>query len=144
MESQPIPLPRERDQVVMEIMFGKNLTKNMTRSLSRCRGASEIIFLLDMTMSNGQYLEQFVFNPGGQTSRSKYKFTHKNPTRGDWEVWFNLWHIHTTAGDKLHIPLGIWLAPTQRIWRWFYSPANDNLHRNEEGKVHHYLPAPNC
>jgi hypothetical protein len=34
MESQPIPLPRERDQVVMEILFGKNLDTNTIQSLS--------------------------------------------------------------------------------------------------------------
>jgi hypothetical protein len=56
MESQPIPLPRDMDQVVMEIMFGKNLATNTIRSLSQCRGALEIIFLLDMTMTDGQYL----------------------------------------------------------------------------------------
>jgi hypothetical protein len=74
MESQPILLLRERDQVVMEIMFGKNLATNRIRSLSQWKGALEIIFLLDMTTANGQYLEQFVFDLGGQTSRSKYKF----------------------------------------------------------------------
>jgi hypothetical protein len=40
-----IPLPRERDQVVMELIFGKNLDKNTMRSLSRCQGALEITFL---------------------------------------------------------------------------------------------------
>ncbi len=128
MESQPIFLPRERDQVVMEIMFGKKLAKNMIRSLSRCRGAIEIIFLSDMTTADGRYLNRFVFDLGGQTSRSKYKFPQENPTRGDWEVWFNFWHKHTATGDKLHTPHGKWLAPTHRIWRWFYSPANSNLH----------------
>jgi hypothetical protein len=128
MESQPILLPRERDQVVMEIMFRKNLDKNTIRSLSQCRGASEIKFLLDMTMADGQYLEQFIFYPGGQTSRFKYKFPQENPTRGDWEVLFNFWHKHMATGDKLHFPLGKWLAPTHRIWRWLYSPTKDNLH----------------
>jgi hypothetical protein len=65
MESQPIPLPREGDQVVMEIMFGKDLATNTIWSLSQCRGALDIIFLLDMTMADRQYLEQFVFDPGG-------------------------------------------------------------------------------
>jgi hypothetical protein len=65
MESQPIPLPRERDQVVMEVIFGKNLDKNTIRSLSQCRGALEIIFISDMMTADGQYLEQFIFNPGG-------------------------------------------------------------------------------
>jgi hypothetical protein len=143
MESKPIPLPRERDQVVMEIMFGKNLNKNTIRSLSWCRGALEITFLSDMTVDDGQYLEQFVFNPGGRTSRSKNKSPQENPTRGDWEVWFNFWHKHTATGDKLHMLLGKWLAPTQIIWRWFYSPTNDNLHEIKEGKIQHYLPASN-
>ncbi len=53
MESQPIPLPRERDQVVMEIMFGKNLAMNTIRGLSQCRGALEMIFLSDMRTANG-------------------------------------------------------------------------------------------
>ncbi len=78
MESQQILLPRERDQLVMEIVFGKNLATNRIQSLSQCRGALEIIFLLEMTMANGQYLEQFVFDPGGQTSRSKYKSPRKS------------------------------------------------------------------
>jgi hypothetical protein len=65
MESQPILLPRERDQVVMETMFEKNLATNMIWSLSQCRGALEIIFLSDMTTANRRYLEQFVFDPGG-------------------------------------------------------------------------------
>jgi hypothetical protein len=65
MESQPILLPRDRDQIVMEVLFGKNLDTNTIRSLSQCRGALEIIFLSDMMTANGRYLEQFVFNPGG-------------------------------------------------------------------------------
>jgi hypothetical protein len=36
MECASIPLPRERDQVVMELIIGKNLDKNTIRSLSRC------------------------------------------------------------------------------------------------------------
>ena len=45
MECQPIPLPRERDQVVMELIVGKALAKHTIRSLSQCQGALEVIFL---------------------------------------------------------------------------------------------------
>jgi hypothetical protein len=67
MESQPILLLRERDQVVMEILFGKNLDTNAILSLRQFRGALEIIFLSDMTTADGWYLEQLVFDPGGRT-----------------------------------------------------------------------------
>ncbi len=36
MECASILLPRERDQVVMELIIGKNLEQNTIRSLSRC------------------------------------------------------------------------------------------------------------
>jgi hypothetical protein len=55
----------------MELIIGKNLDKNTIRSLIRYRGALEIIFLSDMTTADGQYLEQFVFDPGGKVSQSK-------------------------------------------------------------------------
>ncbi len=114
MECQPIPLPRERDQVVMELIVGKTLAKNTIQSLSRCQGALEIIFLSDMTMADGRYLEQFAFDPGGRVSRSKYKFPQDIPAKKDWEVWFNFWHDYTATGDKLHNPLGKRIPPTRR------------------------------
>jgi hypothetical protein len=76
----------QRDQVVMELIFGKNIDKNTIRSLSRCHGTLEIIFLSDMTAADGRYLEQFVFDPGGKVSRSKYKFPQESPAKKDWEV----------------------------------------------------------
>jgi hypothetical protein len=144
MESQPILLPRDRDQVVMEIMFGKNFATNTIRSLSQCRGALEIICLLDMTTADGGYLEHFVFYPGGQFSRSKYKFPQEKSHKGRLRGMVNFWHKHMATRDKLHIPLGKWLAPTHRIWRWYHSPTSDGLYQIEGGKgVQHSLPASN-
>ncbi len=40
-----IPSPRERDQVVMELILGKVLDRKTIESLSRCQGSLEIIFL---------------------------------------------------------------------------------------------------
>jgi hypothetical protein len=61
MECETIPSPRERDQVVMELILGKVLDRKTIGSLSRCRGSLEIIFLSDMMTADGRYLEQFVF-----------------------------------------------------------------------------------
>ncbi len=62
-----------------------------------------------MTTANGQYLEQFVFDPGGQSSMPKYKFPQEKLTKDNWEVWFDFWHELTATGDKLHTPLGKWI-----------------------------------
>ncbi len=136
MECATILNPRERDHVVMELIFGKVIDKKMIRSLSRCRGSLEIIFLSDMTTADGRYLEQFVFDSGSKVERSKYEFPRESPSKKDWDAWFN--HNYTATGDKLHTPLGAWLTPTHRRWLWYYNSPTDNLHRIKKGKVYHY------
>ncbi len=63
MEFSTILLPRERDQVLMENFFAEVHSPETIRSLLRCRGALEAIFLSDITTADGRYLEKFVFNP---------------------------------------------------------------------------------
>ncbi len=54
MDFTTIPLPRERDQVLMEIFFAEDLSPDTIRSLGRCRGTLEVIFLSDVTTADGQ------------------------------------------------------------------------------------------
>jgi hypothetical protein len=110
-----IALPRERDQVLMEIFHSMDLNRETILSLSRCRVSLESIFLSDITTADGRYLEDFVFSPGGRDRSSSFCFPRKVPTRADWNRWFDFWHSFTTTGDKLKVPLGNWTNPTHRI-----------------------------
>ena len=102
-----IPLPRGRDQVIMEIFHAEGLSPEMIRVLGRCRGALKaIIFLSDISTADGRYLTNFVFNPGGTMTESMFKFPWESPTKDDWNLWFNFWHQFTSTGDKLKVPLG--------------------------------------
>ena len=139
-----ISSPRERDQVVMELIIGTVLDRKTIGSMSRCQGSLEIIFLSDMTTANGSYLEQFVFNPGSKVARSNYKFPRESPSKKDWDAWFNFWHDYTATKDKLHTPLEAWKTPTHRRWIWYYKSSTNDLHRIEKGKVYHYLHTVNC
>jgi hypothetical protein len=115
-----IAIPRERDQVVMERFFSESLDAPTIRSLCRCRVALEVLFLSNITTSDGRYLEEFVFTLGGRERASRFKFPREHPARADWNLWFNFWHSFTTTGGKLKVPLGNWLRPTYRIWKWYY------------------------
>jgi hypothetical protein len=53
MEFSIILLPWERDQVLMEIFFLEVHSPETIRSLGRCRGALEAIFLSDITTADG-------------------------------------------------------------------------------------------
>ena len=139
MEFRCIPLPRERDQVLMELILDSGLSKEDIKSLSRCRGMLQCIFLSDMVTADGKYLESFVFEPGPFKRRSTYRFPPEGPTRRDWDTWFTFWHNYASVGGKLRIPLGRWIHPTHRKWIWF-SPAINELQRIEDGVVYRYRP----
>jgi hypothetical protein len=67
-------------------------------------------------------------------------FPREKPSRKDWDLWFDFWHNFTMTGGKLNVPLGKWVKPTHRIWRWYYREQEDNLQRIENGKTYHYKP----
>jgi hypothetical protein len=48
-----ILLPRERDQMIMEIFQAESLSPEMISGLGRCRGALKAIFLSDITTADG-------------------------------------------------------------------------------------------
>jgi hypothetical protein len=82
-----LPIPRERDQVVMELILDGAFSTEDIKSLNRCRGMLQCIFLSDLVTADGKYLESFVFYPGPYQRRSTYRFPPERPTRGDWEKW---------------------------------------------------------
>jgi hypothetical protein len=120
--------PRERDQVIMEIILSQNLDFiNITR-INRCHVYLQALFCLDITTADGKYLEHFVFDPGGVTTRSQYTFPREQPSRHDWDRWINFWCEYTTTGGTLKTPLGGWINPTHRIWHCYYNKGRDKLY----------------
>jgi len=72
-----LPFPQERDQVIAEIILDGALSTAEIKSLSRCRGMLQCIFLSDLATADGRYLESFVFNPGPFKWRSIYIVSHE-------------------------------------------------------------------
>ncbi len=68
----------------------------------------------------------------------KFKFPRKKPSNKDWSTWVNFWHTLTSTGDKLKVPLGNWIHPTHRIWKWYYRAQDDNLQRLDGDTIYHY------
>jgi hypothetical protein len=80
--SYPMTLPpHERDQVIIEVIFSHDLDATTIKGLNRCRGSLEALFLSDITMADGEYLEHFAFDSGGSAKHSQYTFPREQPTR---------------------------------------------------------------
>jgi hypothetical protein len=63
MKYDPIPLPREHNELVMSIIMSTGMSKESVSSMSRCWGYLGVMFLSDISTADGIYLEQFTFDP---------------------------------------------------------------------------------
>jgi hypothetical protein len=89
------------DQVIMDSFFSYGLDPDTLRSLNRCRGAMETIFLSNIITADGRYLKHFVFDPGTKTAGSLYSFPRERPTMRDWDQWINFWNEYASTGGNL-------------------------------------------
>ena len=138
MKYHPLPFPQERDQVIAEIILDGALSTAEIKSLSRCRGMLQCIFLSDLVTADGRYLESFVFNPG-PLNGSPIIVSHKRVrqkeigTRG------------LTSGTIMQLLVGnsksrLAIGHTQHTGNGWYSSSIDDLHRVEDGIAYNYLP----
>jgi hypothetical protein len=51
----------------METILSNDLDPTVIRGINRCRVTMDALFLSDIAMADGKYLEHFVFDPGGHT-----------------------------------------------------------------------------
>jgi hypothetical protein len=83
MKYPTIPTPRERDQVIMEIVLDRVSSMAEIQSINWCRGMLQCIFLSDVVTADGRYLESFVFDPGPFKRWSNYRFPQECSSQKD-------------------------------------------------------------
>ena len=87
MKYETIPLPRENDKLVMEIIKERISSKAALQSLNRCRCYLNVLFLSDVATADGKYLEELATIPNEIGTKSKYRFPKEVPTKTDWKRW---------------------------------------------------------
>jgi len=138
MKYDPIPLPREHDVLVMMIIMSTGMSQQWVSSLNRCWGYLGVLFLSDMSIADGNYLEQFTFDPHKNSTQSVYKFPKERPTTADWKRWDSFWADYTMTGRRLRSNLGKWINPTHRTWQWYYNKSTNDLMQLDNRKLLHY------
>jgi len=119
------PLPRLYDSLLISIFIAANLAVSVLRSLHRCRIKWNLLFLSDMIGADRRSIDPKFLRPPTSDSDtdSAYIFGEERPTTADWQGWIEFWEAHTHHGYVLHQPLGRWIHPTHRQWKWFYDDS---------------------
>lgn len=142
LELEPIPFPREGDSL-MSTLFLERPTE-VRIALNRCRIRLEMLFLSDIVTANGRQIEKDYLIPtqtNEEASHSRFTFGREQPTPRDWVEWTIFWAQFTDSGLALHRPLGRWVAPSHRIWQWYFDPASNQVEEVVDGVVRYYGPS---
>jgi len=131
-----MPLPRQGDELLIDIFQRARISESTLRSLNRCRIVWHLLFLSDMVAANGRQIELKFLSPPTDLApvESELSFAEERPTPEDWAEWAAFWGRFTFPGLYLESPLGKWVEPTHRKWDWAYDAANDIVeHRTPDG-----------
>ena len=134
LEYEEIPLPRERDFVLMDKF--RELTqgdKSHMMALSRVRVSLGAVFFSDVVTADGKYVEQHATEMGeNEIVRSSYHFPREEPSKKDWELWVSYMRLLTGCNFELLTPLGAWKNPTHREWEWILDEGGTRLYRRKK------------
>ena len=142
MDYEEIPLPRQDDELLIDIFLSTDPDEDDLRSLQRCRQVWESLFLSDLVCANGRLIDRKFLSPppADHESLSSYEFAEERPTASDWAFWAEFWGRYTLPGRYLRTPLGEWIAPTHRKWKWTFSIDSGILFCRTPSGVHRYMP----
>ena len=112
LEYARLPLPCRNDTTLVGMFWQAGYRTQQLQALNRCRLAHQLIFLLDMALACGQYIDLLLHQPPPLNPAkrcSSYNFPNCYPSQNDWKLWLDFWMSTTGNSGLLHIPLAKWL-----------------------------------
>ena len=126
-----MPMPRDRDCEIVSIITQHEKSLAVQQSLNRVRLKLQAIFLSCIVSYSGtQISNKNLFPQTEETNMSTYKFSRQHPTSKDWVQWRNFWY-KVYPGLQLPLPLGKWISPSHRLWRWYSTPTKTFYFANQ-------------
>ena len=102
-----IPLPHERDALLQDMFINAGYQGADLGRLNRVRLRLEILFLSDITTTNGRQIDpMYLVDRCHTVSRSTYEWPEERPTATDFQFWTAALQRITGPGYYLHDSLG--------------------------------------
>jgi hypothetical protein len=113
---QTLPLPRESDIKITEILVGQWVRGKAMASLNRCRLAHKAIFLPCISTADGTHIDrQYLAIATKQGRTSLFLFPREEPINDNWKCWEAFWCDFCDNGLRLQQTLRRWRASGHRI-----------------------------
>jgi len=138
-------LPRERDQLIMEVFLRTGYRSSELALLNRCRMHLQVVFLSDICNSHGMAIENQFWTGKASTDEHHYSWPQSHPpTQGEWTFWqlaltrsFHLGHA-----QQLLLALGQWYLITRTCNGWFTDKSGLQLYLQKDHRWSIFTPLP--
>ena len=140
--SRPKP-PRINDEALMEMVMrdDRNLFLPwQIRAINRCRMYLQVIFLSDITLSDGKTV-----HPAVLLGKCMEDRVHRwdwplqpRPPASDWRLFRKCMKLIWTKNNdygKIEPVLGEWVLPPAQFWKYAYSARKDMIYEVQENRV---------
>ena len=120
---------RVNDRALMDIFKEHNITTKESTSINKVRGYLEVFTLADITTGDGNKIRQ-CFKLGIKSdTKSLWDWHEERPSQLDLAEWKRAMTLLVDGTNKLHKPLGKWIAKPHHDWLWYYSMKDDKIYR---------------
>ena len=135
LDYRSLPLPRENDACIMELLVTQGVRERDLIAANRCRKCQEALFLSDITRADGwrielRYLDDWKTTWEGDLGkhRSTLRFGPEFPSNADWNEWRRVLTLITLDNFAMPRRLRQWVGPSPCIWRTFYNTESTCLY----------------
>ena len=134
-----LQLSREEDEFIMPLFVKGGFTPEELKVLNECRMFLHAITLADITVADGRTLHPQSYEGVRRESRlHEYDWPRQPPmlSTTHWNLWKRALHetilvwYATSTNLRLQQPLGRFLKPPPRCWRWFYRVSTDTVYED--------------
>ena len=121
---------REGDRFLMRVFIEKGYPREALIQLNRVRVYWQVLFVSDIMTASGNKIDPEVLGqPYSHRKRSHLRWPTEHPTTSDFQVWRDA--ILTLCPSRnAGTRLGVFTAPTHRIWEWRWDEAAGCLCRS--------------
>jgi hypothetical protein len=122
--------PRGGDRFLMQVFIEKGYSREILLRLNRVRVYWQALFVSDIMTASGNKIDPEVLGqPNAHRKRSHLRWPTEHPTASDFQTWRDA-ILALCPSRNAGTRLGVFTAPTHRIWEWRWDEDSACLRRS--------------
>jgi len=142
-EPMIVPLLRDNDRYIMDIVMTTGWPPECIDCINACRRYLQATTLSDITNAKGTEIQHDAWDGSRQVTTATYRgimFNQIKPHKNAWKQWTRFLRTISTPQKRLHAGLGRWKVTSTDVrhpTKWVYDPDQDQLYQQVDRSINY-------